>query len=138
MFSNIQQFPGALPAGGTTLTAGTETAYMESQPQASVPPAPQGRIIRGYINATGGATGGGWSVKCRQGIGTTGTQVGNTQTITYPATTTISFPFSFTDSSATQPANGVYTITVTATGSNGTAVDGTLEIFVSDPYGGES
>lgn len=138
MFSNYQQFPGALPAGGTTLTSGTETAYLESQPQQAIPPAPQGRIIRGYINATGGATGGGWTVKCRQGAGTAGTQVGSTITMTFAASATLSFPYAFTDASATAPVNGVYTITVTSAGSNGTAVDGTIEIFVSDPFGGES
>ena len=138
MYSNYLQFPGALPAGGTTLTSGTETAYLETQPSQSIPPAPQGRIIRGYINATGGATGGGWTIKCRQGAGTGGTQVGNTITMTYPATTTTSFPFFFNDTTATQPVNGVYTITVTAAGSNGTAVDGAIEVFVSDPYGSES
>lgn len=136
MYSNNQQFPGALPAGGTTLTSGSELAYMQSQPS-SPPPAPQGRTIRGYINATGGATGGGWSIKCRQGTGVAGTQVGNTQTVTFPATTTISIPYSFTDTSATQPANGIYTITVTAAGSNGTANDGNMEITVSDPGGSE-
>jgi hypothetical protein len=138
MYSNYQQFPGALPAGGTTLTAASELAYQESQPDQSIPPAPQGRVIRGYINATGGATGGAWSIKCRQGAGTGGTQVGNTQSYTFPATTTVSIPYSFNDTSATAPQNGLYTITVTAAGSNGTANDGAMEVFVSDPFGGES
>jgi len=136
MFSNIMQFPGALPAGGTTLTSGTQAAYMESEP-AAPPPAPQGRIIRGFIVATGGSTGGTWVIKCYQGAGLSGTQVGGSQSFTMAASSTYTIPFGFTDATSTAPSTGVYTIGVTAAGSNGTAVDGQLEIFVSDPTGAE-
>lgn len=132
MFSYVFQFPGALPAGGTTLTAATELAYMTSPASLSLPPPDVGITIRGFINATGGATGGVWTIKCRRGSGTGGTQVGSTQSFTMPATTTTPITFGFTDSNPPAPfgPSSVYTVTVTAAGSNGTAVDGQMEVCV--------
>jgi|SRR5215469_8442589 len=133
MFSNYAQ----LPAGGATLTAGSEAAYQSSS-AAAVPPAPQGVVVRGYINVTGGATGGAWTIKCRRGVGIAGTQVGATQTYTMPATTSVSIPYSFVDTAPPAGQNGVYTVTVTAAGSNGTTNDGAMEVYVPEPAGGDS
>lgn len=136
MFSNYAQFPGALVGGGTTLTAGTETGYMETVPvAAALNVTPQGRVIRGYICATGGATAGAWSIKCRQGAGVAGTQVGNSQPVNVAVSSSVMVPFSFVDTSSPAPGSNVYTITVTAAGSNGIAVDGSVELYVPDPGG---
>jgi hypothetical protein len=136
MFSNYEQFTGALVGGGTLLTAATETGYMVLQPtDVAVNVTPQGRVIRGFINATGGATAGAWTIKCRQGTGVAGTQVGLTQTENFAASATLSVPFSFVDNSSPAPGGNVYTITVTAAGSNGTANDGAVELYVPSPGG---
>lgn len=137
MYSNYQQAPtgGGLAIAGV-LTAAVETAVMVSPLGAPLPPSPQGVVIRGRINATGGATGGGWSIRCRRGSGTGGAQVGPTITFTYPATTTSEIPFSFND--LTPPASGQYTITVAAAGSNGTFNDGAIEVYVPEPAGSDT
>lgn len=132
MFSNYQQLPVAI----ATLTAGTETAYQTASP-AAVPPAPQGVVIRGYVNVTGGATGGGWTIRCRRGVGVAGAQVGLTQTYTMPASTTVSIPYSFVDTAPPAGQNSVYTVTVTAAGSNGVGNDGALEVVVPEPAGSD-
>ena len=132
MITDYQQ----IPATGATLTAATEVVVIvkvvESSPGGG---AAQGRVIRGVLNATGGATGGAWSLKVRQGSTTSGTQVGTTDTITFPATTTISIPFSKQDLSA--QGAGTYCVTLTAAGSNGTMNDGCLEVEVPAPFGVE-
>lgn len=136
MLSNYTQFPGALPAGGTTLTSGTETAYIETVAlDAAINVTPQGRVIRGYLMITGGGTAGGYTIKCRQGAGVAGTQVGNTQTYTVATSASVMIPFSFVDTSSPAPGNNIYTVTVTAAGSNGTAVDGAVELYVPSPGG---
>lgn len=138
MYSTYSQAPtgGGLALAGT-LTSATELVVMVSEPAAggALPQRPQGAVIRGVINATGGATGGGWTIKCRQGSTTAGTQVGITDTYTYPATTTTTFPYSFNDTSAAGAPNGVYCVTVTAAGSNGTFNDGSIEVYVPTPAG---
>jgi hypothetical protein len=135
MFSYVQD-----SASTQVLTAGTEALVSPgglSPVNMAIPPAPVGVVIRGRVNATGGATGGGWSVKCRKAVAATptvsSTQVGATQTVTFPATTTIDFPFAFVDTAYV--AQTVYTITLTAAGSNGTVNDVGLEIMVPEPYG---
>jgi hypothetical protein len=130
VYSNYWQ----LPVAGTVLTAATEIAALSTPPTNP----PQGQlVIRGYINATGGATGGGWVIKCRRGVGTGGTQVGPSITVTYPATTTSSFPFSFSDAVSPLGGNGVYTITITAAGSNGTLNDAGMDVYSPEPFGME-
>lgn len=137
MFSTYAQAqtPGGLAIAGT-LTAATEIAVLVSVAgEGPLPPASQGVVIRGRINATGGATGGGWSIRCRRGSGTGGAQVGPTITFTYPATTTSEIPFSFVDTAPVGSA--VYTITVSAAGSNGTFNDGAIEVMVPTPGGAD-
>lgn len=136
MYSNYAQAPtgGGLALAGV-LTSATEIAAMVSQlTEGPLPPAPQGVVIRGRLNVTGGATGGGHTIKCRRGSGTGGAQVGLTETITFPATTTIEMPYSFVD---TAPTTGQYTVTYTAAGSNGTFNDGCIEVTVPDPGGSD-
>jgi hypothetical protein len=135
MFSEYQQFPGALPAGGTTLTLATELAYMISPANLELPEASQGVVIRGYLSITLGATGTGGTIKCRRGSGVAGAQVGNTQTFAVPAAAGNNpmIPFSFNDPIMNSP--GLYTVTFTATGVAATAVDGALEICVPVPGG---
>jgi len=132
MFSYVQQFTGALPAGGTTLTSATELAYMTSPASLSVPPPDIGVVIRGYVNATAGATGTAFTIKCRRGSGTGGTQVGVSNTHTVANNANASIPFAFVDPTPVAPfaPSSVYTVTVTAVGANGTAVDGQLEVCV--------
>jgi hypothetical protein len=133
MFNHYQE---AAPA--QSLTAGTEALATGGLSPASlpIPPAPEGVVIRGRFNATGGATGGGWSVKCRKGNPptTASTQVGATQTVTVAATTTVDVPFSFVDTSPS-PQPTQYSLTLTAAGSNGTLNDVGLEVMVPDVYG---
>jgi hypothetical protein len=64
-----------------------------------------------------------------------GTQVGNSQPVNVAVSSSVMIAFSFLDISAVAPGNNVYTITVTAAGSNGTAVDGAVELYVPDPGG---
>lgn len=137
MFSAIQEAPtGAGLALAGTLTSASETALMVSLAGLPLPPAPQGVVIRGRINVTGGATGGGHTVKCRRGSGTGGTQVGATQTITFAATTTVDLPYSFVDTAPT--GSSQYTVTYTAAGSNGTFNDGQIEVMVPEPAGSDT
>ena len=136
MFSSYAQFTGALLGGGTTLTSATEVGYMATPATpVAINVTAQGRVIRGYIAATGGATGGTWTIKCRQGTGVAGTQVGNTQSVSLVASEVKMIPFSFLDTSSPAPGGNVYTVTVTAAGSNGTASDGAIELYVPDPGG---
>jgi len=135
MFSNYQQFPGAIPTGGTAVTV-AESVLMAAAPS-EVPEAPQGVIIRGFLNLTAGATGTGFALRCRQNT-LTGTQVGNTQTVTFANSASGSVYYSFSDNTLTKPTQGTYVITATATTAAGTINDGALEVFVSDPYGTEN
>ncbi len=139
-----QQFPGALPAGGTTLTVATELAYLTSYP-VEIPEANQGAVISGYLEVTLGATGTGFTIKCRRGTGVAGTQVGNTQTFSIAAnasTQTVMIPYSFNDPTPqvvdSAAAQGVYTISVTATTLAATAVDGAISVRVPDIGGSET
>lgn len=129
MYSAIAEAPtgGGLALAGT-LTSATEIVAMVSL-EGALPPAGMGVVIRGRINVTGGATGGAHTIKCRRGALVSGTQVGATQTITFPATTTIDAPFSFVDTTG-PAANGQYNITWTAAGSNGVFNDGQIEVCV--------
>jgi len=136
MFSYYQE-----TASTQVLSTGTEAVVSPGgvTPINLTPPDPElSMVVRGRVNATGGATGGGWSVKLRKAANnatpTTGsTQVGATQTVTFPATTTIDFPFSFTDTAWTPGT--VYALTLTAAGSNGTVNDVGLELYSPTPYG---
>lgn len=135
MFSNYQQFPGAIPSGGTSVTV-AESVLMAAAPS-EVVEAPQGIIVRGYVNVTTAASGTGFSLRCRQNT-LTGTQVGVTNTVTLANSASASIPFSFSDNSLTRPQQGTYVITATAAVAAGTIQDGALEVFVSDPYGAEN
>jgi hypothetical protein len=140
MYSNYAQAP--TPGGaalGATLTSGTQLATLESQPGA-LPPAPQGVVIRGYLCITAGATAGAYAIKCYQGAGLSGTQIGlaGGDLFTTIASGDSQVPFSFVDTNATKAANGVYTIGVTAAGSNGTLVDGAIEVVVPEPSGSDT
>jgi hypothetical protein len=140
MYSNYAQAP--TPGGlalAATLTSGTQAAALESQPGV-LPPAPQGVVIRGYINITAGATAGAYAIKCFQGSGLTGTQIGlsggdTAQTI---ASSPSQIAFSFCDTNNVKAPNGVYTIGVTAAGSSGTFNDGAIEVVVPEPYGSDT
>lgn len=141
-FSYIFQFPGALPGGGTTLTAATEIPYFQTPASMPVPDDPIGIVIRGVLLATGAAGTTSLAIRCRRGTGIAGTQVGNTWTVTTAASATVAIPFAFLDP-ATAPylspalPSPLYTITVNAAGANATAVDGQLEVFVPDLYGSD-
>jgi hypothetical protein len=139
-----QQFPGALPAGGTTLTSATELAYFTSYP-VEIPEANQGAVISGYVEVTLAATGTGFTIKCRRGTGVAGTQIGNTQTFSIAANAsgqTVMIPYSFIDTSPQTPdsaaSQGVYTISLTATTAGATAVDGSISVRVPDIGGAET
>lgn len=140
MLSFIFQFPGALPGGGTTLTAATEIPYFQTPASIQLSDDPVGVVLRGYIVATGAAGTTSLAIKCRRGTGITGTQVGNTLTITTAASATVSVPFAFLDPASapyTTPAlpSPLYTISVTAAGANATAVDGQVELMEPEPFG---
>lgn len=140
MLSHVQQFPGALPAGGTALTLATELAYFQTPASLQVSDDAEGIVLRGMIVATGAAGTTSLAIKCRRGTGTGGTQVGNTYTVTTAASATVAIPFAFFDPATapyTSPAQAspLYTITVTAAGAAATAVDGQLEMLVPEPYG---
>jgi hypothetical protein len=122
-------------APATSLVSGTETTAATS-PSFTAPPAPLGIVIRGRCNVTGGATAGGYTVKCRRGTGTGGTQIGSTQTVqSSVASTVFEIPFSFVDTAPPAGQSSVYTVTLTAAGSNGTLNDVGLEVYVPEPYG---
>jgi hypothetical protein len=131
MYSNYAQTPtGGGLAVGATLTSGVQAAALVSTP-GPMPPAAQGRVIRGYINITGGATPGAYAIKCFQGNGLAGTQIGPAGGDTFLSVVGASqVSFSFLDTTAAGAPNGVYTIGVTAAGSNGTYNDGAIEVFV--------
>lgn len=130
MYSNFANAPtGGGVALGATLTAGTPAAVMVSTPGA-VPPAPQGVVIKIYMNITAGATAGAYVVKLYQGNGLSGTQVGPAAGQTFQ--TIVSAPgveyLTFVDTSGY--AGGQYTVSVTAAGSNGVFNFGSIEVFV--------
>jgi hypothetical protein len=132
MITDYQQNPST----GASLVSGTETVVISNVVDSGAGGNfPQGRVIHGYVNVLSGATGGAYTLKVRQGTTTAGTQVGTSDTITLPATTNMSIPFSKQDNSAA--GAGSYCVTLTAAGSNGTMEDGCLEIEVPDPYGTE-
>lgn len=140
MLSFIQQFPGALPGGGTTLTAATEVPYFQTPASIQVTDDPTGIVLRGMLVITAAAGTTSVAIKCRRGTGIAGAQVGNTFTITTAASATVAVPFAFLDPATapyTAPAlpSPLYTITVTAAGANATAVDGQLEFMEPEPLG---
>lgn len=142
MFNYVFQFPGALPGGGTTLTAATEVPYFQTSANIQVAEDTIGVVIRGQITITAAAGTTSVAIKCRRGTGIAGAQVGVTNTITTVASSTPAIPFAFLDPAVApylSPAqvSPLYTITVTAAGANGTAVDGQLELMVPDPYGSD-
>jgi hypothetical protein len=71
-------------------------------------------------------------VKCRQGVGTGGAQVGASLTITVAASTSYQLAFVFRDSSGTPYALGgtAYTITVTETSATGNGTVNAIDIEV--------
>jgi hypothetical protein len=134
-FASFAQAPtGGGVALGATLTSGTQAAVMQSEPveDGALPPAPMGVVIRGFINVTSGATAGAYAIKCFQGSGLAGTQVGLAAGDTFQtiASSPSQVHFSFTDTNVQKAANGVYTIGVTAAGSNGVFNDGAIEVYV--------
>jgi len=72
------------------------------------------------MNITEGTSGTAYVVRCRQGIGTGGTQVGPSITVTLAAAASGEFAFVFRDSSGVpfQPGGTAYTITVSQTGAS--------------------
>jgi hypothetical protein len=140
MFSAVQQFPGALPAGGNTLTAATEIPFFNTAVDYELPPSAMGVVIRGYITVTAAAGTTSYAIKVRRGTSTiTGTQVGNTQTVTAVASATQNIPFGVTDIAPLNPQSpsDAYTVTVTAAGANATSVDGQFELMVPVPGGAD-
>jgi hypothetical protein len=129
-FSTFYNAPtGGGVALGATLTAGTPAAVMVSQP-VQLPPAPQGVVIKVYLNITAGATAGAYTVKLYQGNGLSGTQVGPTAGQTFQ--TIVSSPgveyMTFVDQSGY--LGGEYTVSVNAAGANGTFNFGSIEVMV--------
>jgi hypothetical protein len=134
-FAIFAQAPtGGGIALGATLTSGTPASAMVSEPVegGALPPAPMGVVIRGFINVTSGATAGAYSIKCYQGVGTGGTQIGLAAGDTFQtiASSPSQVQYSFTDTNVQKAPNGVYTIVITAAGSNGVFNDGAIEVYV--------
>jgi hypothetical protein len=84
-------------------------------------------VVKVYMNVTAGTGATALVVRCRQGNGTTGTQVGPAFTYTLAAGNTASIGLCFRDPSGwlEQEGGGQYTITVAETGAtaNGTVND---------------
>jgi hypothetical protein len=107
-----------------TLTTNTETPVVEFQlgPQIPVSPVPPGNfvaptMISGVISISNAGTGTtSLAVRVRQGIGTSGAQVGNTDTVSVSASSATNIPFRKLDPVGASS----YTVTVqqnSATGS---------------------
>lgn len=135
MYSSYSQAPtGPGLAIGGVLTAASEIAVMTSeQGAAQIPPGPQGVVIRGVIWISGGVTGGTWTIKCRRGAGIGGAQVGVSNSIAIGANGVTEITYTYNDPAPPASVNGIYTITVTAAGSNGTFNDGGIEVMVPAP-----
>lgn len=125
----------------TALPAGTATIAAQSAPMPSMADFPDnpGRVIRGTVNVTGGATGGAWTLQCRYQTAA-GTQVGGTRTITMAAATTQEIPFTFSDAgigpspvAGELAAGGIYAIVITAAGSAGTVNAYGVEVYLPVP-----
>lgn len=135
MFDNYAQLPAAV---ATVTPFTTETVVMVLPlSAAAINVTPEGRVIKGYLNVTVGTAGTLLSVKCRQGNTITGTQVGNTDTLTVTAAAVYQVPFSFLDANSPAPANNQYCITITVTSASAatTVNDGAVELFVPNPGG---
>ena len=135
MFDNYEQLPAAVV---TVTPFTTETVVMVLPVSAAaINLTPEGRVIKGFLNVTVGTAGTLLSVKCRQGTTITGTQVGNTDTVTVAAAAVYQVPFSFLDTSSLAPLNNVYCITITVTSASAvtTVNDGAVELFIPNPGG---
>jgi hypothetical protein len=74
-------------------------------------------VINGVLNFTGGASTTGVTVKVRQGVGTGGSQIGNSLLHTLAASASAQVAFEFFDSVGSPTG---YTVTLTAAGAAGT------------------
>lgn len=121
-----------LPAAGAVATSETvlSTTIAESIGNLG---GSQGVRVRGVLNFTCAATGTGISLKCRQGSGASGTQVGSTLTHTMANNASGQVAFDFLDA-APASGNNIYTITGTALTVAGTLNAITVGVEVADQY----
>jgi hypothetical protein len=113
-------------AGSVSVPTTTETAAITS-PVLSLPPTPNGVVVRGNVNITAGTAATSVTVRVRQGSGTGGTAVGNAQVVTVAAGLVYDLAIEVEDTSG--PPSAQYTITVqqgAATG-NGTINQAEIE-----------
>jgi hypothetical protein len=87
-------------------------------------------VILGSLNITAGAGTTAVVVKCRQGTGVAGTQVGPSKTVTLAATASAEIPLTFQD--AAPNSAEAYTITVTQTGGTGAGTVNAITAYTSD------
>lgn len=128
---------GASNANNTVVTSAIPTAEtvgaVTIAESVASPLTTQGLRIRGTLNFTGGASTTGVTVKCRQGSGTGGAQVGTTLTQTLAASASAQIPFDFLDV-APLSGNNVYAVTLTATGAAGTLNAVVVGLEICDQY----
>lgn len=110
---------------GQTITTTTETAIVTSSPMTINAPGAQGVTISGVVNVAVAASTTSVVLRIRNGVGVAGTQlVAITTTVT--ASTTVTIPYYWVDSTAQVLPGGVpniqYTLTIvcTAAGANST------------------
>jgi hypothetical protein len=113
--------------GSVTLVTTAETAAVTTPVLPVTPPGGgQGLVIRGNLNVTTGASTTAIVIKVRQGSGTGGTQIGNTQTVTAAAAASYDLAFEVIDSSPVPSSQ--YTVTVTQTAATGNGAVNQSEI----------
>lgn len=120
-------------ATAVTVTTTSETVAVTSPLADLRRPAGSGVVIRGTVNLVpAGAATTAVVLKVRQGTGTSGTQVGATQTVNVGATPglDVTADIEVIDYNPAQPL-GQYVITVTQTGAtgNGTIQQATIEVI---------
>lgn len=111
---------------GVATNVSTETAIASTDVvNAGINPGNRPVVVKAILNITAGAGTTAVVVNCRQGVGTGGTQVGASVTVTLAAGASGSFSVVFRDTSGVPQGGTAYTITVTQTG--GTAA-GTVNV----------
>lgn len=118
---------------GNTPASAAETAIFTTP---VLPPVGQASVqnpvtIQAVVNALAGTGTTALVMRCRQGSGVAGTQVGPAVTQTVAAGATANVPFQWPDTSGYLEGGGQYTITLSATGASGAGTSNAVSVEVS-------
>lgn len=120
---------------GTVVSSDVVQPNVQQLPQNPNPPqVVHPVVIEANLNVTAGAGTTAVVIKCRQGFGTGGTQVGASLTVTLAAAATGQIQCKFRDTSGTPfaPGGTAYTITITQTGGTGAGTVNTVDVEVKN------